>query len=103
MNERKIYSRILEDQNGYEIIYEDKNTPAHTVFIQPEPYIPYRILNNDGTTNYQASGDLHVKHYIEELNKEDIEKQNNIDIHNRISKLEDSVDKILKALNKMKI
>lgn len=101
---RKIYAKVLKNNNGYELIYEDEeeNISAYTIFIQQEPDIPYRVLNEDNSTNYQASGDLHAKNYLNEMNYADIERKNNVDLNDE-SNIKSGIIKIYELSHMIKI
>lgn len=97
---RTVYAKALEKNNGYAIIYEDENTSAYVIFIQQEPNIPYRVLNKEGKTDYQASGNLHAKYYKNELDYADIERQNNIN-RNDPENIRSGISKIFKLFDKI--
>lgn len=52
---------LLTDESGYNILDN-----GEVILYQPEPYIPYRVLNEDGTTDYAASAQSHITACTEE-------------------------------------
>lgn len=72
---KNAYAVLLEDESGYKIIAQHEDGSESVELVQPEPYIIYRVLGEDGLTDYQASGDLHAKHFLEDYKQAITEAQ----------------------------
>ena len=72
----------LDHQPGYSI--KDRNNDSFHLY-QPEPYIPYRVKREDGTTDYEASGQKHLEYDFSDVTPEPTELER---INTKLSNLE---------------
>lgn len=74
-------------ENGYDLYIQDGERPRQLVLHQPEPHIVCRVLNEDGTTNYEESAKVHTDELANQL-AEPVEEMS--EIEKRIEKIENN-------------